>query len=301
MFNNNLPTKGYVLALISVFTAANTYFSSKYILGFVSVFQFGVLWYGFGLIYNSSAVVISGKHRTIFFLPKKYYLVLSIFALLEVIATTSFFKAIKLIENPAIVSFLGNISPALVVVLGILLLKEKFNKIEKIGIIIALIGAFLVGFKWTFHVDKLFVAGSEYVLISAVAVSINVIIAKKYINQIKPELLSFTRVFALFLFTVIAIFTLNQKFSFPKQVTIIAMYGAFIGPFLGAYAQYYALNYISASKVMIIQASKSFVILMFAFILLGLWPLWIQVVGGILTVSGIILVTLNNKQKLPKV
>ncbi len=296
MFNNNLQLKGYVLSLISVFTAANTYFSSKYILGFITVFQFGILWYGFGLIYNSSAIVISGKYKTLFFLPKKTYFVLSIFAILEIIATTAFFKAIKLVENPAIVSFLGNISPALVVVLGILLLKEKFNTLEKIGILIALIGAFLVSFKWTLNIDKLFVAGSEYVLISAIAVSINVIIAKKNINQIKPELLSITRVFALFVFSVIAIFTLNQNFTFPPQALIIAMYGAFVGPFLGAYAQYTALKYISASKVMIIQASKSFVILIFAFVLLGLWPIWIQVVGGVLTVSGIVLVTLNKKK-----
>ncbi len=295
MFNDNLQTRGYVLALLSVFTAANTYFSSKYILGFVSVFQFGILWYGFGLIYNSSSIIFSGKFRTLFILPKKTYFVLSVFGLIEVIATTLFFKAIKLIENPAIVSFLGNISPALVVVLGTLLLKEKFNNKEKTGIIIALIGAFLVSFKWTLNIDKLFVAGSEYVLISAILVSINVIIAKKYIEQIKPELLSLTRVFALFMFSVIAILSLNQNFSFSKETVFVAMYGAFVGPFLGAYAQYSALKYIAASKVMIIQALKSFVILIFAFILLGLWPILIQVIGGMLTVSGIILVTLHKE------
>jgi len=296
MFKSNLQLKGYLLALFSVFTAANTYFSSKYILGFVSVLQFGFLWYGVGLSYNSLALIITGKFRKIFILPRKFYFILSIFALLEVIATTFFFKAIKLIENPAIVSFLGSIAPALVVLLGIYFLKEKFNLKEKAGILIAITGAFLISFKWTLNINTLFVTGSQYVLVSAVAISINVIIAKKYIEQIKPELLSFTRVFALFVFTVIAMFTLNEKFSFSKEIIYVAMYGAFVGPLLGAYAQYKALQYIAASKVMIIQASKSFVILIFAFILLGLWPLWIQVVGGILTVLGIVLITYSNKR-----
>lgn len=296
MFKNNLQLKGFLLALFSVFTAANTYFSSKYILGFVSVFQFGFLWYGFGLSYNSLSLLLTGKFRKIFILPAKLYFILSVFALFEVIATTSFFKAIKLIENPAIVSFLGNIAPALVVLLGIFILKEKFNLKEKAGILIALTGTFLVSFKWTLDINALFVIGSQYVLISAVSISINVIIAKRYIEKIKPELLSFTRVFALFVFTVIAIYTINEKFSFSKEIIYVAMYGAFVGPLLGAYAQYKALQYIVASKVMIIQASKSFVILIFAFILLGLWPLWIQVVGGVLTVLGIVLVTYHTNK-----
>jgi len=295
MRNNNLQLNGYLLAILSVFTAANTYFSSKYILQFETVLQFGLLWYGFGLLYNILAITFSNKIKTIFNLNFNSYLILLAFAVLEIIATTSFFTAIKLIDNPAIVSFIGNISPALVVTLSIIFLKEKFNNVQKVGVFIAIAGAFLVSLKWNLNLNSLFINGSQYVLVSVVSISINVIIAKKYIAVIKPELLSFTRIFALFVFSVLFVFILNEKIVFYKNAVYTAMYGAFIGPFVGAYAQYNALRFIEASKVIIIQTSKSFVILLSAFVLLNLWPLWIQVIGGILTVLGAIIVNSGNK------
>jgi len=299
MIKNTL-TKGYALAILSAFTAANTYFTSKHILNLVTVFQFGILWFGFALIYNSAYIIFTRKFRKLFILPIKAYFILALFAFIEIIATTSFFIAIKLMENPAIVSFLGNISPALVTLLAMLLLKERFNLKEGIGVIIAITGVFFVSFRWSFKLDSLFVAGSEYVLLSAMAVSINIIIAKKFIHQLQPELLSITRVISLLLFSLIALLSSTQKFGFQSETVLFAMYGAFIGPFLGACAQYYALKYIPVSKVVIIQSSKSFMILLMAFVLLGLWPLWIQIAGGVLTIAGIIMVTVNSNTQTGK-
>jgi len=142
MIKNTL-TKGYALAILSAFTAANTYFTSKHILNLVTVFQFGILWFGFALIYNSAYIIFTRKFRKLFILPVKAYFILALFAFIEIIATTSFFIAIKLMEKPAIVSFLGNISPALVTLLAMLLLKERFNLKEGIGVIIAITGVFL--------------------------------------------------------------------------------------------------------------------------------------------------------------
>jgi drug/metabolite transporter (DMT)-like permease len=98
-------------------------------------------------------------------------------------------------------------------------------------------------------------------------------------------------------FSLVALSFSKDTFSFPNEAVIFAMYGALVGPFFGAYAQYFALKYIPASKAMIIQSSKSFLILFMAFVILGLWPLWIQVVGGVLTVTGIILVTVKLKNR----
>ncbi len=292
----NPQTKGYLFAMLAAFTATNTYFASKHILTFVSVFQFGILWYGFGLFYNSFYLTVTGKVRETFTFSFKAFLMLLVFAVLEVISTTCFFTAIKLVDNPAIVSFLVNLSPALVTLLGMLLLKERFSLKEGIGIILAITGAFLISFKWSLNIHSLFVTGSELVLISVLCLSLNVIIAKKYINELKPQLLAITRVIGLLTFSFIAISFSKDTFNFPQEAVIFAMYGALVGPFFGAYSQYFALKYIPASKAMIIQSSKSFLILFMAFFVLGLWPLWIQIMGGVLTITGIILVTVKLKK-----
>jgi len=41
-------------------------------------------------------------------------------------------------------------------------------------------------------------------------------------------------------------------------------------------------------------------ILLMAFVLLGLWPLWIQIAGGVLTIAGIIMVTVNSNTQTGK-
>lgn len=283
--------KGYLIALAAAFTATNTYFASKHLLSANSILQFGILWYGFGLLFNSVYLVVTGKIKDLSRLSAKSIMVLLIFSVLEIISTTSFFLAISYTENPAIVSFLGNITPMLVTILGIIFLKERFNKFEVLGIIVAISGAFLVCYQPTMSIYQFLASGSGLVILSSLVISVTTILTKKFILRIEPYLFSFSRVFALFFFTVIMMFVLSEPFSFTAESVLVSMYGAFIGPFVGAFAVYYSIKFIPASKAVIIQSFKSVIILVFAYFLLGLWPLWVQVAGGLLTVAGIILIT----------
>jgi drug/metabolite transporter (DMT)-like permease len=294
----NPQTKGYLLALLAAFTATNTYFTSKHILNSNSILQFGILWYGFGLLFNTILLAFTGKLKGVFSLSRKDYLILFAFSVAEGISTTAFFTAIKFMENPVIVSFLVNLTPIMVTVFGFLFLKERFNKYELLGITIAIIGAFMVCFHWEIGFRNLFVAGSEFVFIAVLFQSVNTIFTKKYVATIDPALFSLARVVTLFAFTLVAMFWVSEPFSFSANSVYSAIYGALIGPLLGAYAIYYSLKYIPASKSVIIQSFKSFLILIFAYFILGLWPLWIQVVGGFFCVSGIILITLFKKKKI---
>lgn len=287
----NPQTKGYLLAILAAFTATNTYFTSKHILNTNTIYQFGILWYGFGLLYNGGYLAISGRFKQIFTLPRKSYFVLLLFSVLEGISTTSFFTAIKFMDNPAVVSFLANLTPVMVTIFGFIFLKERFNKYEILGIIIAIIGAFMICFHWEIGFNNLFVSGSEYVFISVLFLSLNTILTKKFVASIDPSMFSIARVITLLIFSIIAMLYNSQPFTFSSNSIFSAMYGAFVGPLIGAYAIYYSLKFIPASKSVIIQSFKSFLILIFAFILLGLWPLWIQVLGGILCIAGIILIT----------
>lgn len=290
MFKNP-QVKGYLLALLAAFTATNTYFTSKHILNTNTVFQFGILWYGFACLFNVLYLIFSGNWKYIFSLSAKNYRVLLLFSALEIITTTAFFTAIKMMENPAIVSFLGNMTPAIVTIFAIILLKERFNKFEMTGVVLAISGSFLVSFHWNLGLNSFFVKGSGLVFISVLASSANTILIKKYIAGIYPGLFSLARVAALLVFSFIAILFSSQSFKLSTDSALYAMYGAFIGPLMGSYAAYYALKYIAASKAIVIQSVKCFLILFGAFFLLGLWPLWIQVIGGVLSVSGVVLLT----------
>jgi len=288
-------TIGYFLAAATTLTAVNTYFTSKFILNECTLFQFGILWYGFGLIYNFLFQLFTHK-LSLYKLSKKQILILLLFLFLEMLSTFSFFYAIQLMENPAMVSFIGNLTPALVTLLGIIILKEHFTRFELIGVLLTIVGSFLVSFQWQLNWSHLFIKGSEYVYLTVLAVSINTIWVKKHIDSIHPSLLSTGRVVTLLLFSFLLLVINKQPLVDSKRMLFLAAYGSFIGPFLGALMSYYALRYIPASRSILIQSVKSFLILLTAYGVLNLLPLTIQIIGGCLTVLGVIIITSRHKK-----
>ena len=67
--------------------------------------------------------------------------------------------------------------------------------------------------------------------------------------------------------------------------------GAFLGPLLTALAQYSALKYIEASRAMIIQATRGMFVLIGSMIYLSIVPTSMQVIGGTITILGVIIMT----------
>ena len=69
--------------------------------------------------------------------------------------------------------------------------------------------------------------------------------------------------------------------------------GALVGPFLTGMAQYSALRYIEASRTMIIQATRSLFVLVGSMIYLSILPEMLQLIGGLITIAGVIIMTMG--------
>ncbi len=129
MFENP-KLRGYILALFATIAMSNVYIFSKAALKEVELIQFGFYWFGFAIIWNMVYAIPKKKYSNLSKLKSKDLSFLIVIGLLELAGTTLFFMAINIVENPAIVSFLANMTPIFVTIFGILLLKERFNKIE---------------------------------------------------------------------------------------------------------------------------------------------------------------------------
>ena len=284
-------TKGYIWTFVGILAVSNVYIFSKAALNLVDIIQFGFYWFGFGLIWN---IIFLNKRIS---LPKikeairgnfKLYMLIG---LLEIVATTSFFYAIMTIENPSVTSFLGNLSPLFVTILGILILKERFNYIEVLGVILTLTGAFVISYKGNASLNSIFLNGTQFVLLSTSIFSINTIIVKKNIKELTPSLLSLNRGVFIFIFTVILMFLTKQSFHIPQKALFSITIGSLLGPFLTVIAGYNALQYIEASKRSILSSSKSLFVLLGAYLYFGKFPMQYQVIGGIFTVFGVLLIS----------
>ena len=291
--------KGFLLALVSVIAVSNVYIFSKVALREVSLPQFGVYWFGFGLIW----ILLFAWYRKSFkffkTLTSRCYFVMLFLGILEVVGTYFFFKAIHTISNPAIVSFIGNISPSFIIILSFLVLKERFNKLEFWGIILALSGAFIISYKGNTNLNEVFIDGAQYVFYSSILGAINAVIIKKKIKKIHPIILTINRSLFLLIFSIIALRFIHESLSIPVSALKNIFIGSLLGPFLTVIAGYLALQYIPLSRKAIVSSTKGIFVLAGSYLYFGEFPKTIALIGGMITIIGVLLIAFG-KIKLQK-
>jgi len=284
----NPAIRGYLFVLMSVIATSNVYIFSKAALNELHIVQFGVLWYGMALLWNTLFSAGTKKIRLARSLYKKYYRLLIIIALIEICSVSLFFTAINTMENPAIVSFIGNVGPIFITILGILILKERFSTVEAIGIILTLAGVFIISYR---PGSDIFIKGIWLVIFSSLFFSVKIIIVKSYIHKIDPTILAINRSFCLLGFSVIMALSLGSTFEVSTKALLNIFIGSLLGPFLTTLSNYWALQYIEASRASILGSTKSLVVLLGAYLYFGTLPLYYQIMGGIITVLGVILIS----------
>lgn len=290
--------KGYTLAFLATLGMSNVYIFSKAALKETHLIQFGFYWFGFAMLWSLLYLIFTGKIKSAENLNRKSKVLLIIIGLFELFAAVSLFISIAIVENPAIVSFLSNLTPVFVTIFGIYILKERFNFIEAAGIMLTLAGAVIISYSGKTSIKELFAEGTAWIILSSLFLSISIIIAKSRISKIDPSILTLNRIAYLFFLSFGLLIGNNLSLSIPGTAMFNIFIGSVIGPFLTGLAQYSALKYIEASRTMIIQATRGLFVMIGAIIYLNIIPQEIQIIGGIITIVGVIVVA-TGKIKLP--
>ncbi len=283
--------KGTTLAFIAVLGMANVYVFSKAALLEVNFFQFQFYWFAFAMVWIVPFLLITGMVKKIPDLSRSSKLTLLVIGLLELGAASLMFLAIQLADNPTTISFLSNLTPIFVTILGIRFLGERFNMVEAIGIILTIGGVILITYTRDTSVREFFGKGSGWILVSALLSSISIVTAKSRITSIHPGILTLNRVIFLFLFGLAGMIVKQESFTVSGRALMNMGIGALLGPFLTGFAQYSALRYIEASRTMIIQSTRSLFVLVGSMIYLSILPEMLQLIGGLITIVGVIVLT----------
>lgn len=285
--------KGYFFAFLSVFATSNVYIFSKAAISQTDLPTFGLYWFGFGLIWNILYSTNTGKIKHLSKLNKSNYLILLILGFLEIAGTTFFFMAIRTVPNPAIVSFLGNINPVIIIILGLILLRERYNRPEIFGMILILLGAFIISFKGGTKLSSMFISGAEYILYSGLFYATSAIIAKKNVIKLTPTIMALSRTSFLLVFSFSAVLILNMSWSLTWFALWNIFIGSILGPFLTVISGYQAIKYLEVSRVSILGSTKGIVVLIGAYIYFGRLPELYQILGGILSILGVVLISVG--------
>lgn len=287
----NPTVKGISLAFLATLGMANVYVFSKAAMLEVNYYQFQFFWFGFALLWILPFMVFTGMIRKIPQLSRTSNMTLVIIGMLELGAATLLFLAIQLADNPTTISFLSNLTPIFVTILGIRFLGERFNLVEAIGIILTIGGVIMITYTRNTSVAEFFGKGSGWILISSVFSSISIVTAKSRIRDIHPGILTLNRVVFLFVFAVAAVLIRRESLSVPGTAILNLAIGSLMGPFLTGLTMYSALKYIEASRTMIIQSTRSLFVLAGSMIYLSILPETLQLIGGLVTIIGVIVMT----------
>lgn len=291
--------KGYLYAAIASVALANSFIFSKLAFSEISFFQFGLYWFFLGTIWNLIYVVVYNKKKSIKIIElfKSINIPVIIIALLEALATGLFYYAILIMENPGVVSFIGNIGPVFVVLLGLFFLKESFNQRQLLGIILAIGGIFTLNLSNVSSVNDIFLSGSIYVIMASLLFAVATITARKHRKNIDAGVLSLIRAFIL-LFSFIFLSFLNNDFALMSlKTTIYVSLGSFLEVFITIVFAYKSLQYVQAFKTSIIISSKGVIALFSAWIFLLVEPKMSEIIGGVISIIGVILVSVQNEKK----
>lgn len=286
-------TKGYLFAFTSVIATSNVYIFSKAAMKDTSLEVFGFYWFLLGLLWNIIFNIQTGNMKQILILTARQWGILSILGVLEVVGTTFFFLAIFTVPNPAIVSFLGNINPLIVTLLGFLILKERYNRPEIFGIILVIIGAFVISYKGGNQIANMFIGGAEYVLLSGIFFGVSAIVTKMNVKTMKPSILALSRTSFLLVFSFIMLLLNSKGFGLSQKAFLNIFIGSILGPFLTVVAGYQAYKYLEVSRVSILGSTKGIFVLVGAYIYLNKFPELYQIIGGIVSIAGVILISLG--------
>jgi drug/metabolite transporter (DMT)-like permease len=284
--------KGYLFALAATLAFSNVYIFSKAALNELPLAHFGSLWYLAVTMLCLVYAAFSKKLGQLAHLTRKQVYVLLALGGLEIATTTLFFLSVHIIPNPAVTSFLGNLYPLMVLLGGIFILHEKFSPIEIFGGFLALAGAFVISYSGGTTLKTFFIEGTGVVFFNAIFAATATLVVKIHVKQLSPEILNLNRGVWLLLFSFVMIFISDETASYSTLAIRNTLTGAFL-EFAAILTAYYSFKFIDVSKSSIIQSLKGIVVMLFSFLFFRSLPQTHQIMGGLITVLGILIMALS--------
>ncbi len=287
---NRQQTNGYMYALGASLALAASFVFSKSVLNHLNMLQFGLLWFSMGVIWNSIWFVARRDYRKVKGNAWQKTGVAVLIAVLEGVATMLFYLAIKAMENPAVVSFIGNIGPVFVTLMGILLLGERFGRTQVFGIGITILGVFVINYReggFAGFVDP----GSVYVICAAFLFSLATIVGRRLHHLLVPGYMSLIRSFLLAIVMALLFLQSGEMTEISLRIWKDLALGSLLETLIVIVFAYQALKLIEATKTSLLISTKGVWTLILAWVFLGIFPTGMQLAGGLLTLVGVWLIT----------
>ncbi len=271
-----------LLSLMSAACMGVTYVASKHVLKTINPETFVVFWFAMGSFYSLLLLTKRGRQHELFRRENPWKQLLGL-GLASAVAIILFFYAIQLID-PAVVSFYTRADNVFSVLLGVLFLRERFNSLEGLGVLVALLGSLVT----TYRGGSLLMIGLGLCLISSVMEGVTVILVKLAVRKVSPIVVIFYRSLIASVVALIYGLISHRLQTLPWNVFLIIVGASLGGSFLANVTFYASLARIDVTRATAIKTMQPFFVLLAAYFAFTTLPTSQQLLGGAIIVAGIV-------------
>lgn len=285
--------KAYIFAVIASVCISITFVLTKIILQEINILSASVYSFIFSFIFSIIFVRFIRKKSVI--KPfKAHWKHMTIYGMLGGIGGIIWFYSIATL-GPNLLAFLMRFSIIFVIILSVIFLKERFNRFEALGMVIAIIGALIM----TYTTENIIIVGALLVIFMCAMFSVSQLIVKKHITKIDPFVINHIRItFSFFVMLTLAIATSSLQVPSINVIVICAVTGIITG-IIGFGLFFKALQMAELSKLTLVKVLDPFLVVLFSFFILSDIPTQQQFFGGLFIVFGvIILIVARHRPKI---
>src|SRR3989344_3861704 len=278
--------RGYIYAILSALLVSTIPIFAKLMLAHTNAQSGGIYFFGIAFIIISLIIILRRQFEKLKVL-KTYWKPLLILGVLNAAGSVLWWFAINDV-GPNLTTFLLRFENIFSVVLGLFLLKEKLNKYEAIGILIAISGAFMIT-RYSNN-GTISMARIGIIFLAALLFSGAHFVSKMYVKKTGAFIMNYSRIIFSFIFMFFFAYSTNS-FIFPNQASLeIGLAGAILSTVIGITFFLKALEHADLSKVISIRAMDPFIVVIYSYFVLADAPDMIQIVGGTTVILGILII-----------
>jgi len=282
---------GYLFSGMSAVFASVAIVAGKWTLQGISPLALNALVFPIGAIVLGLCVIPQKRWKRIFALNGKAWVWTLTFTVLAFAAIWTYWIGIKMMD-PTLASLLNRTETLVTILLGIVILGERFSRGEALGAILALAGIVLM--KFTLRVE--YSTGFWVVVFSAVCFGTAEFIAKIAVRYVDPLTLSFVRNLVSAVMFWVAVAFVGTSFTGVGSVFWGVIIIAIMGPILTRPIYLVALKHIEVSKVALINQSQPVFVAIMAILALKQTPALREIIGGVFVIGGCLLIILSRKR-----
>jgi drug/metabolite transporter (DMT)-like permease len=281
----NDKTIGVALAIASAFLIGSNFVISKYLLGFVHFTSYLVYWFGTASLIMLPILLFN---RDFQFLKKlrtdaRFFAVIAAFSILN---SLLFFGSLSLLGS-AFFAFVMKIATVVSILMGVILLKERFTVPELFGAALALIGAVVLTFA-PGEITLSIIIG----VVTAITIGVQDFFWKFFSRSIRPLTLNFYRTFSVSAVLLLFLSLTSGVEPLPLDRLPLLLIGVVLSPVLGMFALITAMKKLEVSKVVALRTIEPFAVVAYGLLFFNAVPTARELLGGTMLVVGVAILAL---------